>query len=54
MLYLPREEGQGLTEYALLLGFIAVVVVVILYVLGPAIGNLYSTINNAWDTYVLG
>lgn len=52
MLYLPREEGQGLTEYALLLGFIAVVVVVILYVLGPAIGNLYRTINETWALYV--
>lgn len=52
MLFLPNEEGQGLTEYALLLMFIALVVIVVLYALGPAIGNLYSTIWTAWNTYV--
>lgn len=44
MLFLPREEGQGLSEYALLLALVALVVMLILYVLGPAIGNLYSNI----------
>ncbi|MEA3308866.1 MAG: pilus assembly protein, partial [Chloroflexota bacterium] len=34
MLYLPREEGQGLVEYALILVLIAVVVIVILTLLG--------------------
>jgi pilus assembly protein Flp/PilA len=52
MLFLPSEEGQGLTEYALLLILIAVAVIVILYVLGPAIGNVYSNIIDTWDTYV--
>jgi pilus assembly protein Flp/PilA len=42
MLYLTREEGQGLLEYGLVLILIAVVVVVILVVLGPQIGNMYS------------
>ena len=44
MLFLPREEGQGLSEYALLLAFVALIVIVILYLLGPAVGNLYSNI----------
>lgn len=44
MLYLPREEGQGLVEYALILVLVAVVVIVILALLGPAIGNIFSTI----------
>ncbi len=48
MLYLPREEGQGLTEYALLLGFIALVVVVILYVVGPAVASLYQNVVDKW------
>jgi pilus assembly protein Flp/PilA len=52
MLFLPNEEGQGLTEYALLLMFIALVVIVVLYVLGPAVGNLYSTIYTTWTDYV--
>ena len=28
MLYMPREEGQGLVEYALILVLVAVVVIV--------------------------
>ena len=38
------EIGQGLVEYALILVLVAVVVIVILALLGPAIGNVFSTI----------
>ncbi len=50
MLVLPQEVGQGLTEYALLLVLVAVVVITILLLLGPTIGNTFSTIacNMAW------
>lgn len=44
MLFLPREEGQGLVEYALIILFIAIVVVAALLVFGPSVGNLYSSI----------
>ncbi len=44
MLYLPREEGQGLVEYALILVLVAVVVIIVLVLLGPAIGNIFSAI----------
>jgi pilus assembly protein Flp/PilA len=44
MLFLPREEGQGLVEYALILVLVALVVIVVLVLLGPAIGNMYSNI----------
>lgn len=44
MLYLTHEEGQGLVEYALVLMLIAIVVVAILVVVGPQIGNLYSRV----------
>jgi pilus assembly protein Flp/PilA len=47
IMYLPREEGQGLVEYALILVLVAVVVIAILAVLGPQIGNVFSQINNA-------
>ena len=47
MLYIPREEGQGLVEYALILVLVAVVVIVILALLGPAIGNIFSNLVNA-------
>jgi pilus assembly protein Flp/PilA len=46
MLYQPREEGQGLVEYALILVLVAVVVIAILTILGPAIGNIFSRIVN--------
>jgi pilus assembly protein Flp/PilA len=47
MLFLPREEGQGLVEYALILVLVAIVVIVILSILGPAIGNVFSNVVNA-------
>ncbi len=47
MLYMPREEGQGLVEYALILVLVAVVVIAILTILGPAVGQVFSTIVNS-------
>ena len=44
MLYMPREKGQGLVEYALILVLVAVVVIVILALLGPTIGNIFSNL----------
>ena len=46
MVFLPREEGQGLVEYALIILFIAIVVVAILLIFGPVVGNLYSQVVN--------
>gem|GEM_PF-1188309 len=40
------EEGQGLTEYAVILVLVAVVVVAILVLLGPQVANLYSRVTN--------
>jgi pilus assembly protein Flp/PilA len=44
MLFLPREEGQGLVEYALILVLVAIVVIAILLLVGPAIGDVFSEI----------
>jgi pilus assembly protein Flp/PilA len=44
MLSYPKEKGQGLVEYALILVLVAVVVIVILAMLGPAIGNIFSNV----------
>lgn len=44
MLYLPREKGQGLVEYALILVLVSVVVIIVLIILGPVVGNVFSTI----------
>ena len=46
MLFLPREEGQGLVEYALILVLVAIVVIAILLLLGPIIGNVFSGVIN--------
>jgi pilus assembly protein Flp/PilA len=46
-MFLPREKGQGLVEYALILVLVAIVVIAVLLLLGPAIGNVFSTIINA-------
>lgn len=39
-----REPGQGLVEYALILIMVAIVVIIVLALLGPFLGNLYSDI----------
>ncbi len=41
----PR--GQGLVEYALILVLVALVVIAALLILGPIIGNTFSTINTS-------
>ena len=44
MLLIPREEGQGLVEYGMVIVLAAIVVVAILLLLGPAVGELFSTV----------
>ncbi len=46
MLYLPREEGQGLVEYALILALVAVIVIAILLILGPQVGSVFSRVTS--------
>jgi pilus assembly protein Flp/PilA len=47
MLFLPREEGQGLVEYALILVLVAIVVIAVLVLLGPAVRDVFQQIINA-------
>jgi pilus assembly protein Flp/PilA len=47
MLFAPKEKGQGLVEYALILVLVAIVVIAVLMLLGPIIGNVFSTINGS-------
>jgi pilus assembly protein Flp/PilA len=47
MLFAPREKGQGLVEYALILVLVAIVVIAALMILGPVIGNAFSTVNSS-------
>ena len=50
MLFFPKEKGQGLVEYALILVLVAIVVIVALLVLGPIIGNTFSKLNTSLAT----
>jgi pilus assembly protein Flp/PilA len=47
MLFAPKEKGQGLVEYALILVLVAIVVIAALMILGPIIGNVFTTINSS-------
>jgi pilus assembly protein Flp/PilA len=47
MIMARDELGQGLVEYALIMMLVAIVVIVILALLGPAVGNMFSSVMNA-------
>ena len=47
MRFLPEERGQGLVEYALILVLVAIVVIAVLLLLGPIIGNVFSGLVNS-------
>ena len=40
----PGERGQGLVEYALIIFLVSIVVISILLLLGPQIGDVFSSI----------
>jgi pilus assembly protein Flp/PilA len=44
MLFQPEEKGQGLVEYAFIIVLVALMVIVILALLGPAIGQVFSNV----------
>ncbi len=50
MLFAPKEKGQGLVEYALILVLVAIIVIAALMILGPLVGNVFSTINKSLNT----
>ncbi len=48
MLRFRREAGQGLVEYALLVLFIALIVLVALAIFGQTVSSLYSDVVSSW------
>ena len=44
MLLAHEEKGQGLLEYAMILVFVVIIVLVILTLLGPALARMYSNV----------
>lgn len=47
MLFSPKEKGQGMVEYALIIVLIAIVVIVVLTILGTQISVVFSEISSA-------
>ena len=47
MVYVSREEGQGLAEYGLILVLIAVVVAIVLALIGPEVASLFQRVVDA-------
>ena len=43
------EEGQGMVEYGLIIGLIAIVVIVALVALGPKIRDMFDQVNDSID-----
>jgi pilus assembly protein Flp/PilA len=44
MSFWPKENGQGIVEYALILALIAVAVILIFSILGTSVGNVFKNI----------
>jgi pilus assembly protein Flp/PilA len=44
-MFLPKEEGQGLVEYALIIVLVAIVVIVALTALGSNITDVFTNIS---------
>jgi len=42
MLFSPKQSGQGLVEYALILVLVIIVIVVVAKILGPALGDVIN------------
>lgn len=40
------QYGQGLVEYSLIIALVAIVVIAILVLMGPQIGDIFSSITN--------
>lgn len=38
------DKGQGLVEYAFIMVLVALIIIVVLALLGPAVGNMYSQV----------
>ncbi len=45
-----HQKGQGLVEYALILALVSVVVLGVLLILGPGVGNVFTEINSTLTT----
>jgi pilus assembly protein Flp/PilA len=47
MYFSIEERGQGLVEYAIILALVAIVVIAVMRLMGPKLGNTYSLISSS-------
>ncbi|HWI52939.1 MAG TPA: Flp family type IVb pilin [Symbiobacteriaceae bacterium] len=47
--FLNREEGQGMVEYAMIIGLVAIGVLTLLSLMGTQIGDIFRQITGALD-----
>ncbi len=47
MLFAPKEKGQGLVEYAIILALIAIVVIAVMTTLGKKVNNTFNSMGNS-------
>lgn len=50
MKFAPKEKGQGLVEYALILVLVAIVVIVVLGALGGEINEIFDSVEKTLDS----
>lgn len=48
MLMHKTESAQGLVEYAIIILLVAIVIIAVLTLLGPIVGNMFSEINSSF------
>ena len=49
MSFLIDENGQGMVEYALLIGLVAVISIIVIFLMGDKIKALFNKANKALD-----
>lgn len=45
------SKGQGIVEYALILSLAILLIIAVILLLGPTIGNVFSSINNSLSSF---
>lgn len=48
MLVHKAERAQGLVEYAIIIMLVAIVVIAVVTLFGPLIGNMFSKVNSSF------
>ena len=43
-IHTPSEKAQGLVEYAMILILVAVMVIAVLFLIGPQVGRIFSNV----------